>query len=98
MILKKQYATSEALYLALKANESAAYSYLQGQIEPIVAKMCRQYHLNNALDEILQETFIQVFVNLGMGTYLFRKETSPITYAIGIAKYKLLEWRRNLDK
>jgi DNA-directed RNA polymerase specialized sigma24 family protein len=98
MIFKKKYPTSEALYLALKANESDAYSNLQEQIEPMVAKMCREYQLNNALDDILQETCTQVFVNLEMGTYLFRKDTAPKTYAIGIAKYKISEWKRKLDK
>lgn len=99
MIFQKQYPTNEAFYLALKAGEDAAFSYLMFKLEQPVAKLCRQYHLatpDETATDIVQETCQDVFVNLGTGAYQFykEKEASPVTYAISIARHKIAALKR----
>ncbi|MEN9613548.1 MAG: hypothetical protein RLZZ628_4362 [Bacteroidota bacterium] len=99
MNFQKQFSTHEAFYLALKANKDEAFSYLRFKLEEPVSKLCYRYRLTapkESAEDILQDTLESVFANLGTGAYKFNYEVpaSPVTYALSIARNKVLSKKK----
>lgn len=95
---KKPYPTDEAFNVALKAGgaiQNKALGYLQSEIDATVAKYCRQYHVDD-VKQVLQETMIEMFVQIGNGKYPPEGNMfySPVAFATKIGYFKTLEASR----
>lgn len=95
---RKPYSTNQDFYLALKSRADKAFIQLRYEIESPVAKLCQQYHIMAQFKEVIQETLIQVLVNLDTEKYKFQQNVAPATYAIAIARFKVAEIQRKQGK
>ncbi|MEN9610868.1 MAG: hypothetical protein RLZZ628_1682 [Bacteroidota bacterium] len=86
---------NESFNLELKAGgkiQNKAFGKLQAKIEANVTKYCRQYRIAD-VENVLQETLIEMFVQIGNGKYPPKGDMSysPIAFATKIGYYKTLE-------
>lgn len=92
------YTSDHALFLGLQAEESGAIRCLYTRAAPFVFKTARAGGLPDAeIEELLGDTIATMLLKIRSGAYVFQG-FSPATYAIEVAKNKLMHRLRKFKK
>jgi DNA-directed RNA polymerase specialized sigma24 family protein len=94
--LLDKYSVAAVLYKDLKANKNEAFTYLIRKIKGSIVGICRDNQILDQADDVLQQTLTTLLKKLDDGSYVLQNNASPVTYAVSVAKFLVMNHKKGI--